>query len=117
MTKPIKSKYKSKKTEYNGVLYDSKKEANRAKQLDFALKNGLITNLKRQVKYTWIETHTLEKGNSLEVETKRTYIADFIYINDIGIEVIEDVKGFKTAEYKKKKKIVEHLFKIKITEI
>jgi len=116
MIKP--SKYKAKKTEYNGITYDSKKEALRAKQLEYFQEIGLISGLQRQVKFKWIETHTLEKGCSLELELKRSYIADFVYFDhDKKIEVVLDVKGFRTAEYKKKKKIVEHLFKIKITEI
>ena len=111
------SKYKSKKTEYNGIIYDSKKEANRAKQLDFQFKNGLISEPKRQVKFNWIEKHFKDYVSN-EIDFKRSYIADFVYFcHNRKIEIIEDVKGFKTVEYKKKKKIVEFIFKIKITEI
>ena len=111
-----KSKYKAVKTEYNGIKYDSKKEANYAKKLDTRLnlfKN--ILHLKRQVKYEWIEKHCL--GDSI-IEFKRSYIADFTYLDlETSENMIIDVKDYKTAEYKKKKKIVEHLFGIKITEV
>ena len=116
MYKP--SKYKAKKTEYNGIIYDSKKEAKRAIELDFFQKNGIITGLQRQVKFSWIETHTLEKCSSLEIKFKRSYIADFVYFDiEKQIEIVEDIKGYKTEVYKKKKKIVEKLFSIKIVEI
>ena len=117
MYKP--SKYRAKKTEYNGVLYHSKKEAKRAKELDFMQSNGIIKGLQRQVKFAWIETHQI--GVNFEEKTisfKRSYIADFVYFDiEKKIEVVEDVKGFFTAEYKKKKKIVEEIFSIKIVEI
>jgi hypothetical protein len=112
------SKYKAKKCVYNGVTYDSIKEGNYAKQLDLMLKNGLICNLERQVKYKWIETHEKNHFESETIEFKRSYIADFVYFDKEKQEVIVcDVKGFRTAEYKKKKKIVEKLFGFKITEI
>ena len=111
-----KSKYGAIKTEFKGVKYDSKKEAIYAQKLDKRLnlfKN--ILHLKRQVKYAWIETHKL---GDQEISFKRSYIADFTYLDlDKGENMVIDVKGYKTAEYKKKKKIVEHLFGIKITEV
>jgi len=111
-----KSKYGAIKTEFKGVKYDSKKEAIYAQKLDKRLnlfKN--ILHLKRQVKYAWIETHKL---GDQEISFKRSYIADFTYLDlDRGENMVIDVKGYKTAEYKKKKKIVEHLFGIKITEV
>jgi hypothetical protein len=111
-----KSKYGSKKTEYNGVIYDSKKEANRATQLDWLQKDHQISGLKRQVKFSWIETHQKDFVSD-EVKFKRSYIADFVYFDHaIKKEVVEDAKGHLTAEYKKKKKIVEKLFNIKIFE-
>ena len=117
MYKP--SKYRAKRTEYNGIMYDSNKEAKRAKELDFMQSNGIITGLQRQVKFAWIETHQI--GVNFEEETinfKRTYIADFVYFDiEKQCDVVEDVKGFKTPEYKKKKKIVEKIFSIKIVEI
>lgn len=111
------SKYKAKKCVYNGITYDSIKEGNYAKQLDLLLKAGKICNLERQVKYKWIETHTINFTGK-EIQFKRSYIADFVYYDKEKQEVVVcDVKGFRTAEYKKKKKIVEAIFEFKITEI
>ena len=112
-----KSKYKAVKCAYNGITYDSIKESNHAKKLDLMLKSGLICNLERQVKYKWIETHTINFIGE-EMQFKRSYIADFVYFDKEKQDVIVcDVKGFLTAEYKKKKKIVEKLFGFKITEV
>ena len=113
MKKP--SKYRSVKTEYNGVIYDSKKEAAYAKTIDFYLETGLIKNLLTQVKFEWWESHFL--GTLKSIDFKRKYICDFVYFDvTSGQTMYVDVKGFRTAEFKKKKKIVEHLFNIKITE-
>lgn len=112
-------KYRAKKTEYNGIMYDSKKEASRAKILDYLQEIKLISGIQRQVKFNWIETHQIGKDFKEEtINFKRSYIADFVYFDhEKKIEIVEDVKGFLTSEYKKKKKIVEKLFKIKINEI
>jgi hypothetical protein len=43
-------------------------------------------------------------------------VADFSYIED-GRKVVEDVKGFKTREYKRKKKMMLAVHNIQIIEI
>lgn len=110
-----KQKYKAVKTEFDGIVYDSKKEADHAKDLSILLKSGKITGLRRQVIFRWDEKHII--GNK-EKSFKRKYIADFVYFDlEQNKTIIVDVKGFRTAEYKKKKKIVECIFEIKITEV
>ena len=111
-------KYRAKKTEFNGIMYDSKKEASRAKTLEYFQEIKLISGLQRQVKFNWIETHQIGKDFKETINFKRSYIADFVYFDhEKKIEIVEDVKGFRTTEYLKKKKIVEKLFNIKINEI
>jgi hypothetical protein len=48
---------------------------------------------------------------------KTKYVADFMVFWTDGLVTIEDVKGFKTDMYKLKKKQVESLYPITITEI
>ncbi len=109
-----KSKYRSVKTEYNGVIYHSKKEAAYAQVLNWMDKAGLINDLKRQVVFEWYEEH---QANMQRIIFKRKYICDFTYFCLTDWKTVYvDVKGHRTAEYLKKKKIVEHLFNIKITE-
>ncbi len=110
-----KSKYKAVKTIVDGITFDSKKEADYSKKLSLLLKAGKISNLERQVVFTWLEKHYRCEN---EITFKRKYIADFVYYDiELQKHIIVDVKGYKTQEYKKKKKIVEEIFKIKITEV
>jgi hypothetical protein len=91
-----KNKYGAIKTEYAGVIYDSKAEANRAMELDILEKKGLVKNIQRQVKFP------------ITIKGKKvfTYIADFVYDSPSG-KVVEDVKGVRTAMFNLKKKCVE----------
>ena len=101
-TLQTKSKYRNRKTELDGVTYDSKKEARRAAELNLMLKNGEIITLARQVRFR------LTKG----IE----YVADFVYTTKDGEQIIEDVKGMKTDVYKLKKKLMKELRGIEILE-
>ena len=101
-TSQTKSKYGNKKTELDGVTYDSKKEARRAAELNLMLKKGEIVTLARQVRFR------LTKG----IE----YVADFVYTTKDGIQIIEDVKGMKTDVYKLKKKLMKELRGVEILE-
>lgn len=100
-----KNKYNAQKTEYNGVIYDSKAEARRAQELDILLASGYISDLKRQEKLDFF------------VNNKKmfTYIPDFTYFdNTKQIHVYEDVKGVQTPVFRIKKKCIEAYYNIKI---
>lgn len=94
--------------------YDSTKEHNRANELKMMQRAGLISNLREQVKYVLIPTQRDPKGALLEKEC--SYYADFVYTRN-GITVVEDTKGFRTPEYKIKRKLMLHRFGIRIKEI
>lgn len=102
-------KYHNTKTQINGKKFDSKKEARRFMQLEILQKQGLISNLQCQVKFELIPKQNGERACN--------YIADFVY-EDIstGETVVEDVKGFKTADYKIKRKLMLYIHGLKITE-
>lgn len=118
------TKYHNKKTTVNGEVFDSKKEAKRCGELLLLQKAGAISDLERQVKFVLIpaqrEADTvgprggIKKGNLLEKEC--AYIADFVYWEG-GKMVVEDTKGFRTADYIIKRKLMLHVFGIKIKEI
>lgn len=108
------SKYGNQKTEVDGVVYDSKKEAYRAAELELMEKQGEIQNLERQKKYE------LQPGFILNGHKIRpiTYIADFVYEKN-GEVVVEDVKGAATRSnpvYKIKKKMMMYVYGIEIKE-
>lgn len=101
------SKYHARKVEVDGITFHSKAEANRYLELKLLEKTGEIANLLLQPKYP------------LVVNRKRvgTYIGDFYYHDcKSGAEVLEDVKGVRTAVYQLKKKLVKALYGIDILE-
>lgn len=94
------SKYGAKKVEYDGITFDSKKEAMHYGELRLMEKAGIIQNLQRQVKYILIPAQYEpdiigprggHKRGAL-IERECAYIADFVYESD-GKTVVEDVKG------------------------
>jgi hypothetical protein len=101
-------KYGNKKTEVDGVTFDSKKEANRYSQLKLLLLAGVIAELECQ------------PGFDLVVNGKKVckYVADFRY-RDVatGKVVVEDAKGFKTDVYKIKKRLLFALLGIEVVEV
>lgn len=94
--------------------YDSAKEHKRADQLKLMLRAGLISNLREQVKFVLVPAQRDADGNLLEREC--SYYADFVYDKD-GVTVVEDTKGFRTPEYKLKRKLMLHVHRISIVEI
>jgi len=112
------SKYRTSPPEertYEGILFHSKKEMLRYQQLTTLVENGKIGLLELQPKFGWTTTYSHADRS---MSKQHHYRADFQYVDcETGDCVIEDVKGYKTAEYKRKKKIVEHLYKIQIKEV
>ena len=102
------SKYHAKKTVYNGVVYDSQKEAKRAWELDLLVRAGKIRDLQRQVPFILLEEYYNNKGEKIR---PITYIADFTYYDiDNDDWVVEDTKGVRTDVYKIKKKLFEQRY-------
>jgi len=94
-------KYKSKITEIDGIKFASKMEANRYTELKEMQRENKISNLELQPSFLLQESFTRDKKKYRPI----VYVADFRY--KIGDKVIvEDVKGFKTPEYKLKKKLL-----------
>ena len=106
------SKYHSTPTEVNGIRFDSKREANRWFELRMLERAGKIEKLKRQVKYLLIPSQYRD-GKCIEREC--SYLADFVYVKD-GHLVVEDCKGFRTPEYKIKRKLMLQLYDIRLVE-
>lgn len=94
--------------------YDSRKEHSRANELKLMQRAGLISNLREQVKYVLIPAQRDSSGKLLEREC--SYYADFVYDRD-GVTVVEDTKGFRTPEYKIKRKLMLRVHGISITEL
>ena len=95
-------KYKAKRTEVDGIKFDSKSEAKRYQELKLLERSGQIQNLSLQPRFT------LQEGflnvDTLDKERKIEYVADFMYTEN-NETIVEDVKGMKTADYKIKRKL------------
>lgn len=102
------TKFGNKKTSIDGFKFDSQAEARRYRELRVFEFAGVIRNL---------EMHPVF---AIKVNGKHVckYYADFAYWdNKGGKRIVEDVKGVRTAVYKLKKKMVEAMYSITITEI
>lgn len=114
-----RSKYGNRKTEVDGFVFDSKREANRYSELKLREKAGEIFDLELQPKFECI----------VHGEKICTYIADFRYKEYPSLEsnspvrkstyrtVVEDSKGVKTDVYRLKKKLVHALFAVDVVEV
>lgn len=97
------NKYKNKKVEYKGIVFDSVKERNYYMYLEGLLQAGEITDLQLQVKY---ELQPRFKAKNGRIIRPITYTADFVYKDKDGKEVIVDVKGYRTDVYRLKRKMM-----------
>jgi hypothetical protein len=108
-----RSKYGAKKVTVDGITFDSRKEANRYRELVLLERAGRIQNLQCQVKYELIPAQRID---SRVVERACNYVADFLYTQD-GKKVVEDTKGFKTKDYIIKRKLMLYVHGIRIKEV
>lgn len=117
------SKYGNRKVTFDGITFDSLKEAQHYAELKIMQRAGEIKDLERQVRFVLIPAQyehpaPAKKGKMLEREC--SYIADFMYWEKgpNGWEkVVEDTKGFKTPEYIIKRKLMLKEYGIRIREV
>ncbi len=85
---------------YNGVIYDSKREARHAAELDVLMRFGRILKLERQIPYDLCV-------NKIKI---CKIVVDFRVTYHTGRVVLEEVKGFETPEWKLKRKLFAALY-------
>lgn len=85
-------KYGNRRTEVDGKIYDSAREAKRHKELELLWKAGDIHGWAEQVPFL------LPGGIK--------YVADFVILNKDGTWIVEDAKGVRTKDYILKKKLM-----------
>lgn len=115
-----RSKYGAVKTTVDGIVFDSKKEAQRYHELRLREKAGEIRGLQLQPEFSLNTWH----GDHSEAPKVGVYRGDFKYDEkqpdgdgNGWLPIVEDVKGFKTPLYRWKKKHVEAQYGIQIKEI
>lgn len=119
-----RNKYRNKKIQVNGETFDSMKELRRWRDLKLLEKAGEITELRRQVPFELLPNQREPdkigpRGGRKPgriIERKAVYVADFVYRDRAGQEVIEDCKGMRTKEYILKRKLLLFRFGIRILE-
>lgn len=110
------NKYGAQKTTFQGMEFDSKKEAERFAQLRYMQMGKLISGLECQVKFELIPNQKDENGKVIERAVN--YIADFVYTDlKTGEQIVEDTKGAKTKDYIIKRKLMLHKYGIRIREV
>lgn len=106
--KKKRPKYNNVKTEVDGHVFDSRREAERYVELRQLEAAGEIADLELQPRFPLL----------VEGQKIATYVADFEYWDHAkGERVWEDVKGVRTPLYKLKKRHVEAQYNIKIREV
>lgn len=108
------SKYHNKQVTVDGIRFDSIREANRWQELKLMERAHEITDLQRQVPFKLVPTCKTRRGKTVYGVS---YIADFVYRDNFGRQVVEDSKGFKTDSYKLKYKLMLWIYGIEIQEV
>jgi hypothetical protein len=109
------NKFGNKKTVVDGITFDSKKEAKRYQELKLLERAKIIRNLMLQQVFELIPSVEL---NGRKTQPMR-YVADFTYFDDSkdGEFIVEDVKGFRTKEYKMKRHLMKWKHNIEVLEV
>lgn len=98
-----KHKFNARPVVVDGTRFASKREAKRYGELKLLQQVKAISGLRMQVRY------------QIVIET--VYVADFVYFDEAKLcEIVEDVKGYRTREYKRKKRLMGKQHGIQILE-
>ena len=119
-------RYYHKKTEVDGIVFDSQTEAEYYQHLKELKKNKQIKDFTMQDEFTLQDKFIIVNGKRINGSDKNfkkvqkanpgctiaaiKYIADFtVYYNDGSVQVV-DVKGQKTADFKLKEKMFNYMY-------
>lgn len=87
----------------DGLKFDSVAELHRWTHLCILQRAGLISDLRRQVAFELVRG--VKFAGAARARPAIRYVADFVYLEH-GAEVIEDVKGVETPEFKLKRHLM-----------
>lgn len=76
-----------------------------------------LTDIQEQVSFILLPKQEIIGFNGKIICGRRAmkYIADFVYFEN-GVQVVNDAKGFRTPEYKRKKNLILKIHGITIKE-
>jgi hypothetical protein len=89
----------------DGIVFDSKREAQRYGELKMLERVGSVTDIELQPEYELIPPFEYRGKRERAIK----YRADFRYKLH-GQEIVEDVKGHRTEVYKIKRKMLLHRY-------
>lgn len=110
-----KNKYRAKRTSVDGIVFASAAESKRYIQLKELERIGQICSLELQPKFQ-LAPPVRFTGAARATPALR-YVADFRYIDHLGVGIIEDVKGRPTEGYRIKKHLMLAIHGIEIKEV
>ena len=119
------SKFGNEKARFGNEVFDSRGEMRRYLVLLDAVREGRISNLRRQVKYTLVPQQfktvavplkTKIRYEQRQAEPAVTYTADFVYEKD-GETVVEDYKGYPNDRWPIKRALMLHVHGIAVREV
>lgn len=102
------AKYRNRKTEANGFVFDSVKEANRYRELLLLQKAGVVAEIELQPRFLLQAAYM----DGPKLVRKMEYVADFRVTYSDGMVEVEDVKSpaTKTKTYLIKRKLFRKLY-------
>lgn len=106
-------KYGNRKTEVDGIVFDSTREARRYRSLKLMETRKEISGLRLQVVYELVPGAILGGRKRPPVR----YVADFVYRTPDGVVHVEDAKGCLTSVYKLKRHLMKAVHGIDIEEV
>ena len=105
-------KYGNKKSvAADGTKFDSKAEMYRWCHLQMLQRSGHISDLRRQVSYELVRS--VKFAGAARAKPSIRYVADFVYVEN-GVEIIEDVKGVLTTEFKLKRHLMKAILGLEV---
>lgn len=107
-------KYGNTKVTDAGITFDSKAEHKRWLYLAALERAGEIRGLRMQVPFELIPAQVTPSGKK---ERPTLYLADFVYTDRAGCQVVEDVKGAVTPEFRLKRKLMLWRHGIEVKEV
>jgi hypothetical protein len=118
-TRPSTNKFQARSIRVDGILFDSTREANRYQELKLLVAAHEITDLEIHPGFPLQVMELHAPGPPWTIHTVGMFHADFRYRTRDGAIVIEDVKSkpTRTEAYQLRKKIVEAVHGVTITEI
>ena len=103
-------KYGNKKTNVDGIVFGSQREAKRYLDLTLLVRSGHISNLKTQVRFELAPSVML--GGRKKPALR--YVADFVYSNNAKETIVEDVKGVVTPLFRVKQHLMKSVHNIEV---